>query len=68
MRSARVGEREEGGQTGHDIREGFGGSGLSLGVPGLHDLDLDTENSLTEENVSNGGVDEITNRLNVSKS
>ena len=57
-------EREEGDETGNDIGKGFGGSSLALRVPGLHDLDLDTENSLTEQDVSNGSVDEITNRLN----
>ena len=60
-------KREEGrgrGRTGNDIGKGFGGSSLALRVPGFHNFNLDTEDSLTEQDVSNGGVDEITNRLN----
>lgn len=48
---------------GFDDGDGIGkrllGSGLALWVAAAHDLDLDTENTLTEENVTGGRVDEF---------
>ena len=35
------------------------GTHLSSGVPGQHDLDLDTQNSLTEEDVTDGRVNKV---------
>jgi len=35
------------------------GTHLSSGVPGQHDLDLDTQDSLTEKNVTDGGINEV---------
>ena len=37
----------------------MGRTHLSLGVVGLHDLDLDTKDTLTEENVTDGVVDKV---------
>lgn len=50
-------------RTGDNVGKGLGGSKLSLGIVTTHDLDLNTENSLAEENVANGGVDEVTDGL-----
>lgn len=51
-------------RTRDDVGEGLGGALEALRVPALHDLDLDAENSLAEEDVANGLVDEVANRLN----
>lgn len=48
------------GRTGDNVGEGLGGSGNTGRVPGLHDLDLDTENSLSEEDVPHSLVNEVT--------
>lgn len=42
-----------------DIGEGVGGALLSFGVRRQHDLDLDTEDTLLEEHVTNTNVDEV---------
>lgn len=44
---------------GDRVREGLLGAGLALGVGAAHDLDLDTKDTLAEENVASGGVDEL---------
>lgn len=41
------------------VGEGLGGAGLALGVGAAHDLDLDTKDTLAEENVAGGLVDEV---------
>ena len=48
---------------GNGIREVLGGTLLSQGVVGLHDLDLDTQDTLTEEDVSDGVVDVVAGGL-----
>lgn len=35
------------------------GTHLALGIPRQHDLDTDTQNSLAQENVADGGVNEV---------
>ena len=35
------------------------GAHLASGVPGQHDLDLDSQNSLAQENVADGGVNKV---------
>lgn len=45
--------------NGDRVGEGLGWSNLSFGVRSTHDLDLDTEDTLAEENVAGGGVDEV---------
>lgn len=55
--------REKGKRTGNHIGKGLGRTSATLGIPGLHDLDLDTENTLTHENVAGGGVDEVASGL-----
>jgi len=45
------------------IGDGDFNSVLSLGVVGLHDLYLDSHDSLLEEDVSDGDVDEVQLRL-----
>lgn len=44
---------------GDSIREGLLGTGLALGVGTAHDLDLDTQDTLTEQDVAGGAVDEV---------
>jgi hypothetical protein len=44
---------------GDRVGEGLLGAGLALGVGTTHDLDLDTEDTLAEENVASGRVDEL---------
>lgn len=44
---------------GDHIGKGVLGAHLSSGVPGQHDLDLDTQDSLTEENVTDGSVNKV---------
>lgn len=41
------------------VGEGVGGAHAALGVVGAHDLDLDTKDTLTEEDVTDGVVDEV---------
>lgn len=41
------------------VGEGVGGAHASLGVVGAHDLDLNTKDTLTEEDVADGVVDEV---------
>jgi hypothetical protein len=48
---------------GDNIGEGLGGASASLGIPSLHDLDLDTEDTLTEQDVTDGGVDKVADGL-----
>jgi len=50
-------------KEGDGIGEGLGGTQLTSGVIALHDLDLDTKNTLSEENVSDGVVDELLSGL-----
>lgn len=45
------------------VGHGLGGTLLSLGVVGLEDLDLDTKDTLTEENVTDGVVDVVASGL-----
>lgn len=44
---------------GDRVGERLGGAGLALGVGATHDLDLDTEHTLAEEDVAGGLVDEV---------
>lgn len=44
---------------GDGIRESLLGTGLALGVGAAHDLDLDTQHTLSEENVAGSAVDEV---------
>lgn len=44
---------------GDGVREVLLGTGLSFGVGAAHDLDLDTEDTLAEEDVTGGAVDEF---------
>ena len=44
---------------GDRVGEGLLGAGLALGVGTAHDLDLDTKDTLAEENVASSGVDEL---------
>jgi hypothetical protein len=48
---------------GDGIGERLLGAGLALGVRAAHDLDLDTKDTLTEENVTSGVVDEVLSGL-----
>lgn len=50
-------------EDGDGVREGLLGTGLALGVGAAHDLDLDTKDTLAEENVAGGGVDEVLSGL-----
>lgn len=50
-------------KEGDGIGEGLGGTQLAGGVITLHDLDLDTKDTLSEENVSDGVVDELLSGL-----
>lgn len=63
----RVGEDSEGGEkrgrTRDNVGEGLGGADAALGVPGLHDLDLDAEDTLTHEDVAGGRVDKVADGL-----
>lgn len=45
--------------NGDGVGKGLLGAGLALGVGAPHDLDLDTEDTLAEENVAGGAVDEV---------
>lgn len=44
---------------GNGVGEGLGWAGLALGVGAAHDLDLDTEHTLAEQDVASGVVDEV---------
>jgi hypothetical protein len=44
---------------GDGVRESLLGAGLALGVGATHDLDLDTQDTLAEENVTGGVVNEV---------
>lgn len=44
---------------GDSIREGLLGSGDTLGVPLLHNLNLNTKDTLAEQDMTNGIIDEI---------
>lgn len=44
---------------GDGVRQGLLGAGLAFGVGSAHDLDLDAQDALAEENVAGRGVDEI---------
>ena len=44
---------------GDGVGEGLLGAGLALGVGTAHDLNLETEDTLTEEDVAGSGVDEF---------
>lgn len=46
-----------------DIRKSLLGAGLAIRVAAAHDLDLDTEHTLTEQDVTGGSVDELTSWL-----
>ena len=48
---------------GDGVGESLLGAGLALGVGAAHDLDLDTEDTLAEENVTGGVVDEVLSGL-----
>lgn len=48
---------------GDRVREGLLGAGLALRVGAAHDLDLDTKDTLAEENVAGGSVDEVVSGL-----
>jgi len=45
------------------IREGLARSELTFGIPALHDLDFDSKNTLSEQNVADGVIDEVTSGL-----
>lgn len=45
------------------VGKGLGGAGLALGVRSAHNLDLDTEDTLAEEDVASGRVDEVASGL-----
>ena len=44
---------------GDGVRERLLGAGLALGVAAAHDLDLDTEHTLAEQDVAGGAIDEV---------
>lgn len=46
-------------EDGDGVGQGLLGAGLALGVGAAHDLDLDTEDTLAEEDVTGGAVDEL---------
>lgn len=46
-------------EDGDGVGESLLGAGLALGVGAAHDLDLDAENTLAEEDVAGGVVDEV---------
>lgn len=48
---------------GDGVGEGLLGTRLALGVGAAHDLDLDTQDTLAEEDVASGSVDEVLARL-----
>jgi len=48
---------------GDGVGERLGGAGLALGVGAAHDLDLDTQDTLSEEDVAGSVVDEVVGGL-----
>jgi len=50
-------------EDGDSVGEREGLASSSFGVPALHDLDLDTENTLLHENVTNGLVNKVLDGL-----
>lgn len=46
-------------KDGNGVGQGGRWAGLALGVGATHDLDLDTEDTLAEQNVTGGAVDEV---------
>lgn len=48
---------------GNGVGQGLGRAGLALGVGAAHDLDLDAEDTLAQEDVTGGAVDEVTGGL-----
>lgn len=46
-------------EDGDGVGQGLLGAGLALGVGAAHDLDLDTEDTLAEKDVTGGAVDEL---------
>lgn len=46
-------------EDGNGVGERGGGAGLALRVGATHDLDLDTQYTLAEQNVTGGAVDEV---------
>jgi hypothetical protein len=49
--------------NGDGVGESLLGAGLALGIRTAHDLDLDTEDTLAEENVTGSAVDEVLSGL-----
>lgn len=66
---SRLGDGSENGglllglEDGDSVGEGEGLASTSLGVPALHDLDLNTENTLLHKNVTNGLVNKVLDGL-----
>lgn len=50
-------------QDGDGVGKRGGGAGLALGVGATHDLDLDTEHTLAEQDVTGGAVDKVLSGL-----
>lgn len=50
-------------EDGDSVRQRLLGTGLALGVRAAHDLDLDTQDTLAEEDVAGGAVDEVAGGL-----
>lgn len=46
-------------EDGDGVGQGLLGTGLALGVGAAHDLDLDTQDTLAEQDVTGGAVDEL---------
>lgn len=46
-------------KDGDGVRQGLLGTGLALGVRATHDLDLDTQDTLAEQDVTGSTVDEV---------
>jgi hypothetical protein len=59
--STREGGKER--RTSNNIGKRLGGATEALRIPTLHDLDLDTENTLAEENVTNSLVNKVLDGL-----
>lgn len=50
-------------ENGDGVRQRLLGAGLALRVGAAHDLDLDTQDTLTEQDVTGGAVNEVLGRL-----